>query len=230
MDNKNKKPFLSPLEAKKQEILLLDYGAGNMRSFINALNIVNENFFSHELSITVAKEEQKCDYESYDILIVPGVGAFGSCMENLGWAKDVIYNHIESGKKFLGVCIGMQILANFGYERGKKSGLSIIPGTVQKLVVPDNMKLPHIGWNSIDIVRAHAIYQDIGDRPYFYFVHSYHFISESPENVSAVAEYGRNKITSVINIDNVFGFQFHPEKSERTGQKILKNFINLSPV
>ena len=230
MDNKNKNVFLSLSDTKKQKILLLDYDAGNIRSFVNALNIVNGKFFSYELIITIAKEGEKHDYENYDILIIPGVGRFEACMEKLSWAKDMINNHIQSGKKILGVCVGMQILSDFGYEGKKTSGLTIIPGEVKGLVVPDNVKLPHVGWKNIDILRAHPIFQNIGNQPHFYFVHSYHFIPKFAKNIYATVEYGGIQITSIVGTENIFGFQFNPEKSGVTGQIILKNFINLRPV
>ncbi len=162
-------------------------------------------------------------------IILPGVGAFGAAIEkifnriNFEVLEDEV---IQKGKPFLGICVGMQVLANIGKEYGEFKGFSWIPGTVEK-INPQYLPLPHIGWNNIEIINDNQLFRDFSEYRDFYFVHSYAFNAINEENVIATTEY-EVTFTSAIQKDNVYGIQFHPEKSQKAGQLLLRNFINLS--
>lgn len=200
-------------------ICILDYGSGNVGSVFNILK-----FLGYEAKIS----NKKTDIKSASHLILPGVGAFKASMEKITekipievLEKEVLNN----GKPFLGICVGMQVLADNGYEGGDCSGLGWISGEVKK-INSSNLALPHMGWNNIDIRKNTVIFNNFKNISDFYFVHSYAFYEDDEENVLAKVEYG-SEINAVINKDNIYGFQFHPEKSQRAGQLIIKNFLNI---
>ncbi len=197
-------------------IAIVDYGMGNLKSVTNA-------FMSLKAPIEITRDEQVI--RDAAALVVPGVGAFGKCVENLKKFKlfDLLKAQIRAGKPYLGICLGMQILLEESEEAPGVEGLGIIKGRVARF--RGAMKIPHMGWNSADIVQCPPVLNDIVSGSFFYFVHSYY--PEPAEDVSAtMTDYGR-PFTSSITKDNIFASQFHPEKSQQVGLKLLRNFVNL---
>ena len=160
--------------------------------------------------------------------MLPGVGAFGACMENLEkfGLISAIRKVIESGKPFLGICMGLQVLFDEGEEFGQHAGLGIIPGRVIRFKLPKSYKIPHMGWNRVIKKRRVPLLADIEEHAFFYFVHSYHVIPKDPGVIVTVTDYGKPFVSSIAR-DNIFACQFHPEKSQSTGMKILKAFGSL---
>jgi glutamine amidotransferase/cyclase len=198
-------------------ITLLDYGAGNVRSVVNALESLGE---------TVAIVSAPKDIKRAEKLIFPGVGAFGNMMEILE-AKDYLaplLDYLNSDKPFLGICLGMQALFEKSEEASGINGLGFIKGRVQRFNV--DLAVPHIGWNGITVKQPSRIFTGLNGHEKFYFVHSYHVVSEEPDAVLTTTDYGYTFV-SAVQKDNVIGTQFHPEKSGRVGLKILKNFLDL---
>jgi imidazole glycerol-phosphate synthase subunit HisH len=206
------------------KIVIIDYNSGNIRSVFNALTSIKQD------SQHVIISNKISDIKEASHLILPGVGSFADCMQGLSAVNGLIAeikNHIKKGKSFLGICVGMQLLAEFGYEDGKNQGLNFIPGEVIKIDSNNNsLKIPHIGWNDLEIKSDHKILSGIEQGDHFYFVHSYHFQTRSQENIIAQVSYGKNKIAAIIAQDNIIATQFHPEKSADNGLKLLQNFIN----
>jgi glutamine amidotransferase len=204
-------------------ILIIDYGSGNLRSVANALEQVKNS----KQNILISGNPR--DLTSASHIILPGVGAFGDCISNLksipGMVAE-IKNQINSKKPFLGICLGMQLLADIGYEYGEHQGLSLIAGKVLKIEAKDaNLKIPHMGWNNLEFKKSHPILKGIENGEHAYFVHSYHFICDDKNDVIATVNYDGN-LTAVIAKDNILATQFHPEKSGELGLKLLKNFIS----
>jgi glutamine amidotransferase len=210
----------------KISVGIIDYGIGNIKSIINAIE---------EIGATPILTSKEKEILSLDTLILPGVGAFKMGMENLRIKKliDPIYKFVEMKKPFLGICLGMQMLLDESEEFELTKGLGLIQGRVNKIYINDNpkVKLPHVGWNTIEINNNKTkdnIFVDIKTKSDVYFVHSYIANPIHKENILTITEYeGLTFCSSIVN-KNVFGFQFHPEKSGATGLKILNNFINLS--
>lgn len=200
---------------------IIDYGAGNLKSVANALNFVNAKF----KILDKADEILNCDK-----IILPGVGAFGDAMIKLR-AKNLdeaIINFIKSGKYFLGICLGMQLLFEKSTEFGEFDGLGILKGEIikfDKTKFKTDLKIPHVGWNTAHFKKQMPINCGLKEFEYFYFVHSYHIISDE-SIVLATTNYGYEFI-SAINYENIFAFQPHPEKSAESGIKIIKNFVEL---
>ncbi|KZX12324.1 imidazole glycerol phosphate synthase subunit HisH [Methanobrevibacter curvatus] len=199
-----------PLDKK---IVILNYGSGNLKSISNGFKKIGENTL-----VTDKKEE----IASADYLILPGVGSFGSAMEHIISFKDLILEHINEGKPFLGICLGLQILFSESEESPKIKGLNIFKGKVKK--IPEGRKIPHMGWNSLKVKKNSGILNESNDK-FFYFVHSYHGVPEE-DIVTATIDYGV-ELTAAVNINNVYATQFHPEKSGVHGLKILKSFMDL---
>jgi len=192
------------------KIAIIDYGAGNLKSVQNALDFLNVNWF-------IAREKNELGLA--DKVILPGVGAASNAMQNLH--SSGFYEVITSLKKpFLGICLGLQLLAEFS-EEGKVDCLNIISGTVKLL--PDFVKKPQIGWNKVNFTKKSPLFMDIPDASYFYFVHSYYF-DVSRKYVLGTTDYGVS-FPSVIQKNNIYATQFHPEKSGEIGLKLLSNFI-----
>lgn len=199
-------------------IAIIDYGAGNLHSVKNALD-----FLGAESIITSSAEE----ILNADKVILPGVGAFGDAMASLEkrGLVDVIKKAAKSGKPFLGICLGMQLLFTESEESPGVLGLDIFKGRIVR--IPDRgLKIPHIGWNDIKLKKDSKILGNLGDEPFVYFVHSYYLQADDEAVVSAYTEYGE-KLDVAVEQDNIFATQFHPEKSGKTGLKILKNFIEV---
>jgi len=209
-------------------IAIIDYESGNIRSVINSFKkaCTNQNI---EIEIEVTSDLKKI--LSSDKIVLPGQGSFRNCIESLGkikGLKDTLNEIVIIKKKPLfGICVGMQMFADIGNEEIETKGLGWIAGKVSKI---DNQngtyKLPHIGWNQINIVKKSKIYSNIRNNSHLYFVHSYEFIPEDKDVISATTEYSSNIVCSVEK-ENIFGTQFHPEKSDQNGLKIIENFIKL---
>ena len=200
-----------------KSICLLDYGSGNVKSVYNILD-----FLGYKVKISNTSE----DIKNSTHIILPGVGAFGASMKKImdTIPFDVLENEVlDKGKPFLGICVGMQVLADKGLEFGEHKGFGWIPGTVNKI---DSKGLPtlHIGWNNIKVRRETPLLDGLNDNKDFYFVHSYVFDVQDQDCIVAQTEYGCN-FTSILSKDNILGIQFHPEKSQKAGQLIFKNFI-----
>jgi len=202
-------------------IVLVDYGMGNLKSVANAIECAGGEFKISSLP---------ADLEAADGIIVPGVGAFPEAMLNIhkfGLAEVLVEQVGRLGKPYLGICLGMQILADEGVEFKKTPGLGLVPGRVERLQPQDKtaFKVPHMGWNTIDTHNDCPVFEGVGDSPCFYFVHSYHF-KASNEYVSGVCQHGEDVVAAVWK-DNIFGVQFHPEKSQGVGLRVLDNFCSL---
>lgn len=202
-------------------VTIIDYGMGNLRS-------VQKGFEKVGLSALVTADPR--EVERADRLVLPGVGAFRDCMENLrqGGFVEPILRHAESGRPFLGICLGLQLLFTESEEFGRHRGLDIIPGRVVRFPVElrggeDALKVPHMGWNQIAIRRPAPILQGIEDGASVYFVHSYYVVPEEESTVATVTDYGITFCSAVWR-DNIMATQFHPEKSQQVGLQILKNF------
>lgn len=198
-------------------IAIIDYGMGNLRSVQKALQFVGQ-----DAVITSDLDE----INKADKIVLPGVGAIGDAMETIrkkGFDK-AIYKACDEGKPFLGICLGMQMVFDKSYEYGEHKGLGLIPGTIQLL--PDNVKKPHIGWNNLNVKMRAPLFENTGESPYVYFVHSYYLQAKDPSIVKATCQYGV-QIHASVEKDNVFACQFHPEKSGEVGLAILQNFADL---
>lgn len=200
-------------------IAIIDYGAGNIQSVSKALKHIGCDAF-----ITRDKEQ----ILKADGAVLPGVGSFGDTMDTMTsyGIKDTVIEYTKSGKPFLGICLGLQLLFPTSEESPEAKGLGIFDGTITKIPSGEGLKIPHIGWNSLDIKKNDGLFKGIDKNPYVYFVHSY-FLNASNKNiVSAQTQYGVT-IDASIEQGNVFATQFHPEKSGETGLKILKNFADI---
>ncbi|WP_435162881.1 imidazole glycerol phosphate synthase subunit HisH [Candidatus Pelagibacter bacterium nBUS_25] len=206
-------------------VTIVDYNSGNISSVINSFNEVAKN----KVKLKVTSDLNKI--KSSDKVVLPGQGSFKSCVDALNNIKglvDTLNEFVINHKKpLLGICVGLQMFADIGYEETETKGLGWISGQVSKI---DNQngkyKLPHIGWNQINILKDSKIFKNIENNPHMYFVHSYEFIPEDKSVISSTTDYSSNIVCS-IEKENVFGTQFHPEKSDKTGLKIIDNFINL---
>jgi imidazole glycerol-phosphate synthase subunit HisH len=199
-------------------ICILDYGSGNVASVKNAFDRLGlENLVSNEVK----------DIAMASHLILPGVGAFKASMEKIK-AKlpiGVIQAEISAGKPFLGICVGMQVFAESGFEFEVCPGLNLIPGS-EVIELPSEVSKPHVGWNSIRVENYHPVLDDIDDGADFYFVHSYFLSKVDEKDLIASCDYGV-KFPAVFARNNLVGVQFHPEKSQSNGDKLLQNFIEL---
>lgn len=205
-------------------ITIIDYGIGNLRSIEKAFEAVGASVLRTDDPETVATAER---------LVLPGVGAFRACIDEIR-ERDLegpIHEAVDRGTPFLGVCVGMQLLFETGYEKGEHEGLGILPGYVAhfrdtEAPMPDDLSVPHMGWNAIEATRESPLLAGLGNTPYVYFVHSYHPVAELETDVLATTTYG-HPFPSVVHRENVFGVQFHPEKSQAAGLGLLENFSSL---
>ena len=209
-------------------IAIIDYESGNISSVINSIKTVciKQNI---ETKIEVTSDLKTV--LSSDKIILPGQGSFKNCTESLQkikGLKDALTEFaIIKKKPLFGICVGMQMFADIGYEETETKGLGWITGKVVKIDNKDGKyKLPHIGWNQVNIVKKSKIFDNIKNNSHMYFVHSYEFIPKDKNVISATTEYSSNIVCSVEK-ENIFGTQFHPEKSDKEGLEIIKNFINL---
>ena len=206
-------------------VTIVDYKSGNISSVINSFKEVAKD----KVKIEVTSDLNKI--KSSDKIVLPGQGSFKSCIDALNKINGLVETlndfAIKNKKPLLGICVGLQMFADVGYEEIETKGLGWISGKVTKI---DNQngkyKLPHIGWNEINILKDSRIFKDIKDKSHMYFVHSYEFVPNDKNVVSATTNYSSNHVCAVEK-DNIFGTQFHPEKSDKIGLKIIDNFINL---
>ena len=206
-------------------VTIVDYSSGNISSVINSFKEVAKN----KANIEVTSDLKKIKLS--DKVVLPGQGSFKSCVDALnkidGLTDALNEFAIQNKKPLLGICVGLQMFADIGYEETETKGLGWISGKVSKI---DNQngkyKLPHIGWNQINISKDSKIFKNIENNSHMYFVHSYEFIPEDKNVISATTDYSSNIVCSVEK-ENIFGTQFHPEKSDKIGLKIIGNFINL---
>ena len=206
-------------------VTIVDYNSGNISSVINSFNEVAKD----KANIEVTSDLNKI--KSSDKVVLPGQGSFKSCIDalnNINGLVDTLNEFAINNKKpLLGICVGLQMFADIGYEEIETKGLGWIPGKVSKINNQrGKYKLPHIGWNQIKIINDSEIFKGIDDNSHMYFVHSYEFIPNDKSVITATTDYSSNIVCSVKK-ENIFGTQFHPEKSNKIGLKIIDNFINL---
>ena len=206
-------------------VTIVDYNSGNISSVINSFKEVAKGKVSIEVTSDLSK------IKSSDKLVLPGQGSFKSCIDalkNINGLVDTLNEFAINNKKpLLGICVGLQMFASTGYEETETKGLGWISGKVLKINNQNGKyKLPHIGWNQINIVKESKIFKSIENNSHMYFVHSYEFIPEDKNVISATTDYS-SSIVSSVEKENIFGTQFHPEKSDKIGLKIIDNFINL---
>ena len=207
------------------KVTIVDYNSGNISSVINSFKEVAKD----KVNIEVTSDLKKI--KSSDKIVLPGQGSFKSCVDALNNIKGLVDTlnefAITNKKLLLGICVGLQMFADIGYEETETKGLGWIPGKVSRI---DNQggkfKLPHIGWNEINIMKNSKIFKGIKNNSHMYFVHSYEFVPKDKSVISATTDYSTNVICAVEK-ENIFGTQFHPEKSDKIGLKIIDNFINL---
>jgi len=207
------------------KVTIVDYSSGNISSVINSFKEVAQN----KATIEVTSDLEKI--KASDKIVLPGQGSFKSCVDALNkisGLNDALNEFVLVNKKpLLGICVGLQMFADVGYEETETKGLGWISGKVSKI---DNQngkyKLPHIGWNQINILKDSKIFQQVENNSHMYFVHSYEFIPKDNRVISATTDYS-TKVVCSVEKENLFGTQFHPEKSDKTGLKIINNFINL---
>ena len=206
-------------------VTIVDYNSGNISSVINSFKEVAQG----KVNIEVTSDLNKI--KSSDKVVLPGQGSFKSCINALnkidGLSNTLNEFAISLKKPLLGICVGLQMFADIGYEETETKGLGWISGKVSKINNQNGKyKLPHIGWNQIKLIKDSKIFKDIENNSHMYFVHSYEFIPDDKDVISATTEYSSNIVCS-IEKENIFGTQFHPEKSDKMGLKIIKNFLNL---
>ena len=200
-------------------IAIIDYDAGNLRSVEKALEALGQQVIVTKDAETIRQAEQ---------VILPGVGAFGDAMANLQrlGLVEVIRETAASGKPFLGICLGLQLLFEDSDETPGVPGLGILRGHIKRIPEQPGLKVPHMGWNNLELHHDGALFRGLPEHPYVYFVHSYYLEAEDPDIVTATAEYGVT-IHASVQRGNLFACQFHPEKSSQIGLAILKNFAEL---
>jgi len=206
-------------------VTIVDYNSGNISSVINSFKEVAQG----KVNIEVTSDLNKIKFS--DKVVLPGQGSFKSCINALnkidGLSNTLNEFAISLKKPLLGICVGLQMFADIGYEETETKGLGWISGKVSKINNQNGKyKLPHIGWNQIKLIKDSKIFKDIENNSHMYFVHSYEFIPDDKDVISATTEYSSNIVCS-IEKENIFGTQFHPEKSDKMGLKIIKNFLNL---
>lgn len=206
----------------KSKIVIIDYGLGNIKSIYDAFSKFNDK-------IVISKNVRTI--KSSSSIILPGVGSFAKAMQlikKLNLEKTII-NHVKNNKPLLGICLGMQLLFENSEEFGLNNGLSLIPGSVKKLKTSDFEKLPNIGWRKLNKKKINSNFlNSINKFDEFYFLHSFYCIPKKENHTLAETKFGKSKFTSVVNYKNIYGCQFHPEKSGKSGLKIIQNFINIS--
>jgi glutamine amidotransferase len=206
-------------------VTIVDYQSGNISSVINSFKEVSKGKVNLEVTSDIKK------IKTSDKIVLPGQGSFKSCADSLnsikGLADELKEFAINKNKPLLGICVGLQMFADIGFEEKETKGLGWISGKVSKINNQNGkFKLPHIGWNEIEIQKESKIFKDIKNKSHMYFVHSYEFIPEDKSVISATVDYS-TKIVCSVEKGNLFGTQFHPEKSDKTGLKIIDNFMKL---
>jgi len=203
------------------KIILLDTGIGNIQSVANVLEYIGADFETSDSPVALSKASK---------IVFPGVGTYGNAMERI--RKKDLYECLRKAllidkKLCLGICVGMQVMSEVGYEFGEHQGLGVIPGVVKKIEVgEEKLRLPHVGWNNVSFKNDSPLFKKIPQDASFYFLHSYLFVPKEPGATSCTVNYGA-KFTAAIERENIFGVQFHPEKSQEVGIQLIKNFVEL---
>lgn len=203
-------------------IAIIDYGVGNLKSIENALR-----FVSPTLHTDIVRDADKL--KQYPKIILPGVGAFSDAMRKMKEYQfdSALHEEVKKGKYLLGICLGMQMLATKSFEYGEHEGLNLIEGEVSHFSkIAKKIRVPHIGWNEVHLLRDDRLLRGIATGSEFYFTHSYYFRCNNSGDVLGVTEYGV-EFPSLLNQGNIYGVQFHPEKSQESGLKMIKNFVEL---
>lgn len=206
-------------------VAIVDYGSGNLHSAAKAF----ERMADEPILVTA----DPAAVAGADRIVLPGVGAFGDCWGGLnalnGMVEALEQAVIRDGRPFLGICVGMQLMATRGLEHGEHPGLGWIPGEVVRIEPADPaLKVPHMGWNELTVARSHPVLDGLSAGTHMYFVHSYQFVAGNSSDVLATTDYG-GPITAVIGCDNMIGSQFHPEKSQKSGLAFIEAFLNWNP-
>jgi len=207
------------------KVTIVDYSSGNISSVINSFKEVAQK----KATIEVTSDLNKI--KSSDKIVLPGQGSFKSCinaLNKISGLNDALNEFVKVNKKpLLGICVGLQMFADVGYEETETKGLGWIPGKVSKINNQNGKyKLPHIGWNQINILKDSKIFKEVENNSHMYFVHSYEFIPKDNKVISATTDYS-TKVVCSVEKENIFGTQFHPEKSDSSGLKVIQNFISL---
>ena len=211
-------------------VAIVDYGSGNLRSAAKAIERAAREAGADDRVLVTANPREVADA---DRIVLPGVGAFADCRAGLygvpGMVDTLQRAVIEQGKPFLGICVGMQLMATRGVEYGIHAGLDWIQGDVVRIDPgKDHLKIPHMGWNELGALKPHALLEGIAQRDHAYFVHSFQLRASRPDTLLATTEYG-GTVTAMVGRDNLAGTQFHPEKSQVTGLRLIANFLRWKP-
>jgi imidazole glycerol-phosphate synthase subunit HisH len=211
-------------------VAIVDYGSGNLRSAAKAFERAAREAGTHERVLVTSSPREVAEA---DRIVLPGVGAFADCRAGLygvpGMVEVLQREVIERAKPFLGICVGMQLMATRGVEYGVHAGLDWIAGDVIRIEPGrDHLKIPHMGWNELRELKVHPLLEGIAERDHAYFVHSFQLKASRPETVLAVVDYG-GPVTAMVGRDNLAGTQFHPEKSQATGLRLIANFLRWKP-
>ncbi|MDA8822564.1 imidazole glycerol phosphate synthase subunit HisH [Candidatus Pelagibacter bacterium] len=209
-------------------LTVVDYGVGNLRSIAKSIEKANSD---NNLNYSVKVSSDISDINKSDKIVLPGQGSFKACkngINNIKGLQDELNKNVLIKKKpVYGICAGMQLFSTRGYEDEVTDGLNWIPGEVIKLDLGlFNLKIPHMGWNELKTKNTSKVFKDISNKNHAYFIHSYEFIPKDKKVISLTSNYGKD-VMAAVSLDNIFGSQFHPEKSQSTGIKILTNFLNL---
>jgi imidazole glycerol-phosphate synthase subunit HisH len=213
-----------------ETVALIDYGSGNLRSAAKALSRAAETANTGHQVIITADADRVAEAAR---IVLPGVGAFADCMRGLSSIEGMLaaleHAVLRRGVPFLGICVGMQLLAEWGREHETCAGLGWIPGEALRITPPGAaLKVPHMGWNSLSILQPHKLFEGMPDDTDFYFVHSYYLRPKQASDILAITEYG-GSIPAVVGRDNIAATQFHPEKSQAEGLCFLERFLNWRP-
>ena len=209
-------------------ITVVDYGVGNLRSIAKSIEKAN---FDNSLNYSVKVSSDVNDVKKSDKIVLPGQGSFKACKEGInkiiGLQNALDESVLIKKKPIYGICAGMQLFATVGYEEGETAGLNWIPGKVIKLDLGSlKLKIPHMGWNELKIENSSNVFKEVSNTDHAYFIHSYEFIPEDKKKISITSNYGKD-VVAAVSSENIYGSQFHPEKSQSIGIKILTNFLNL---
>ena len=209
-------------------LTVVDYGVGNLRSIAKSIEKANSDI---NLNYSIKVSSDVNDIKKSDKIVLPGQGSFKACKNGIdsikGLQEQLNENVLIKKKPIFGICAGMQLFATVGYEEEKTLGLNWIPGEVIKLDLGlSEFKIPHMGWNELKVKNVSSVFKDIINKDHAYFIHSYEFIPKDKKNISVTTNYGKS-VMAAVSAGNIYGSQFHPEKSQNTGIQILTNFLNL---
>lgn len=204
-------------------IVVIDYGAGNLGSIRRAFE---------ECGAEAIISDDPKDLQTSSHIVLPGVGSFKECMNNLqkgGWVEPIREEVLNNKIPFLGICLGMQLIASTGFEGGETAGLGLIPGQIKKMIPKDSTeRIPHVGWNEVHLKEESPLFEGIPSGTDFYFVHSYCFVPDNEEHALTTTPYSdKTQFVSTVAHENIYGVQFHPEKSLPAGLVLLQNFVEL---